>query len=520
MPKRRSRFGNWSPREGDREKNVSETCDFCKNKNSNVGATYKELCKEKYVHYSDRLSVDIDKRNETLLFARAIIMSLIKALLRGKGFRVMSFVQLRNAVASLTPLVDTSKAEEFRQRVAESEYAFWKVVRGILHWNMYTVEGKTTNLTSPFLWVDAFTTVTRILKKAETALMVFFAHELAQERRCESKEQKAKCEGRCTRTASGSCVHTRHPYWEEYTKDNRKIWLDYVGCGIPAYLRGFHEHRVPRHADLQLLGFDERGVPRDEEKEESEQNEFAKDPKIGAFEIQTEENDVFVADTCRFCEHIRKDGLIGKKEAPLMCTAPCRSPTPNATSRVPRDVKAQTGSQISFARGIFMQFMVEQSRLDAPFTVLNLDAQRKHLERFKPYMSDGEIKEAESLMQEKEAELSAFVQGVMHENVATYPGRKVLLDEPGRWAESILYFMDIFTSCESLLSELINSAIITERKCEPDAAGNCSPPCTTKKAHSMLGRETTKCEYKHREPNEERRKQSISGIWANCGLRF
>jgi hypothetical protein len=92
---------------------------------------YKELCKEKYRHYSDRLSVEIDETNATLLFARAIIMSLIKALLRGKGFRVMSFVQQRNAVAALTPLVDASKAEEFRQRVAESEYAFWKVVRGI-----------------------------------------------------------------------------------------------------------------------------------------------------------------------------------------------------------------------------------------------------------------------------------------------------------------------------------------------------------------------------------------------------
>jgi hypothetical protein len=105
-----------------------------------------------------------------------------------------------------------------------------------------------------------------------------------------------------------------------------------------------------------------------------------------------------------------------------------------------------------------MQFMVEQSRNDAPFTVLNLDAQRRHLARFKPYMSEGEINDAESLLQKKEAELSAFVKGVMHENVARYSGREVLLDAPGRWAEAILYFMDIFTSCESMLSRLINKS--------------------------------------------------------------
>jgi hypothetical protein len=135
-------------------------------------------------------------------------------------------------------------------------------------------------------------------------------------------------------------------------------------------------------------------------------------------------------------------------------------------------------------------------------------------------MSEGEINDAESLVQKKEAELSAFVKGVMHENVARYSGREVLLDAPGRWAEAILYFMDIFTSCESMLSRLINNAIIADRKCEPDANGDCSPPCTAKKVRSILGRETTKCEYMNREPNEERRKQSISGIWDDCGLRF
>ncbi len=491
--------GAWKLSDEDKARHVRDTLDFCNSMKCMAARVpaYMPMCTEKTVDYTSKFVAKIDQSDGALLFARAIIMNLIKAVLKGKGFRVTSYAKQRDAIAALTPLMDASKAEYLRETTAFAEYGFWREVQSMLYHN--TSEG--IELTTSYLWWQALITLLRNLMNSERSLAIMFYDELTKERPCNAK---SKCDGQCTKSPSGTCIYARHPLWDDYKKDPMNLWNTRMRCALPAFLRALKT----------------KGVARDAEREEKEQYEFVNDAKVRALEIPKEEKKAaFVLDTCRFCEHIRKDGLIGHKEAPLMCNAPCKLQTPNDTHGVPWDVPAQTQSQIAFARGIFMQSLHELAADKTPTGVLNFEVQRALITKYSAYVDKGELEAARSVVKESEAQVSAFVKSVMLDNVADYGrDRQVMLDTPRSWADAIVYYFDLFIDCEERVSKVINEALKKDRKCgKPDEYGECEAPCTAKTVCSRLGGETTKCVYKSEE-HADRRKQSTSGIWDACGL--
>jgi hypothetical protein len=166
-----------------------------------------------------------------------------------------------------------------------------------------------------------------------------------------------------------------------------------------------------------------------------------------------------------------------------------------------------------------MQSLHELTDDRTPTGVLNFEVQRARITKFSAYVDKDEIEAVRSVVKASEAQVSAFVKRVMHDNVADYASdRQVMLDTPRSWADAIVYYFDLFATCEEKVFKMMNDALKKDRTCgKPDDLGNCEAPCTAKKVCSRLGGETTKCEYK-REDYADRRKQSTSGIWDACGL--
>ena len=459
-------------------------------------------------------------------------MLLIKALLKDHpALRTMSFTTQRAAIDTLSSFTDGDIADTARKNTANQEAAFWFEVAHVLLLNQYREKKK--NMNTPALFVQAFLSVMRVMKAAERTLNSLFQGALAKAR--------------------------RHPYWETLASGHDKIVWSQDSCGLPAMVRA-----VAVEGKSIAATRDKANDARDLEEAEKHiartigEVNYASDSGSGPG-TGTDKG------ACGFCHELRRENMIDETGAERVCRkVKCRDI--EAVEAVEADIKstfdleAATRSQIEFARGIFMQIIIEQSRpTSSPFSLLNFEMVTPVIKSLEgTYIDADEARSATKLLSEHERRVSDFVKGIMHRNVAVYPsdsdaanehkrrsssvikraddkGNRVIevrLDTPRKWVGAILHFLGLFLAFESELSAALNQALTKDRACgEPDEAGKCDAPCTpsaTETQKGILGKLSSKlnpkkgakptCEYKqHLEA--ESRKKDVGRIWSACGLR-
>jgi hypothetical protein len=219
-----------------------------------------------------------------------------------------------------------------------------------------------------------------------------------------------------------------------------------------------------------------------------------------------------------------------------------------------------------------MQIIIEQSRpTSSPFNLPNFERLLQAIESLQDkFIDTDETNSAKQLLQKHEQIVAAFVQRIMHTNVAVYAADsdaanehkrrsgsfvkredekgnhaiEVRLDTPRKWVGAILHYLGLFVACESELSLFLNQALTKDRTCgDADESGNCNAPCTLRAAEAqkgLLAKLNSKlnstlnsklngklspqngakamCEY-NKHMTAESRKKDIGRIWSTCGLR-
>lgn len=500
---------------------VDQMCS-CSDKSLSIGDYGYE---EKSDSYSERFVAEDNVFDESIRFAREIFKFLLKEALHGDTFKTMSFARMRVAADTLAQFVSETQHQSMHKILLDGEVGFSRGVQFVLHKNMGPDEHHKPLLT-PYAWFKAFDYCISFLHKSYTYLTSMYSKILSTEVTCDKS-----CSSPC-KVRDGKCSYEKHPLVPNILSSASRAspWKTLNGCGLAALIRNMEEKKVARKDEdvifeQDVLICEDNALRKKKASAGSsiEKSERKWEPSDGV-----DPSSPFLTDTCAFCAELRDSGAISTGDFYRFCSKDiCGGKVYTHRSTMASFVMEP---RINFARGIFMDF-ITSSLVTNPFfegvqrtnlQVANFNAMRAAITRASPYMDEGDILEAHSLVKKAEEDTGRYVRMIMHTNKN---GEERLLS-PAAWCKAIMQFFGYFNKCETELIQIIRNSVTKERptrKCKQNASGTCEAPCvaeTQKLLGKLPGRSSVRCVYNKKLVDEM--KENPGGLWSarGCGLHY